>query len=46
MFFLIKVLLLPIWLPFRIFLEIAKHSGRRTHACGSLVIDLGVPRLE
>lgn len=30
-FFLIKVLLLPIWLPFKILLEIAKHSGRRRH---------------
>jgi hypothetical protein len=30
-FFLIKVLLLPIWLPFKILLEIAEHSGRRRH---------------
>jgi hypothetical protein len=30
-FFLIKVLLLPIWLPFKILLEIAKHFGRRRH---------------
>ena len=29
MFFLIKLLLLPIWLPFKILLEIAEHSGRR-----------------
>jgi len=29
--FLIKLLLLPIWLPFKIFLEIAEHSGRRGH---------------
>jgi len=29
--FLIKLLLLPIWLPFKILLEIAEHSGRRRH---------------
>lgn len=30
-FLLIKLLLLPMWLPFKILLEIAEHSGRRRH---------------
>lgn len=29
MFFLIKLLLLPIWLPFKILAEVIEHSGRR-----------------
>ena len=31
MFFLIKLVLLPIWLPFKIIFEIAEHSGHRRH---------------
>ena len=30
-FFLIKLVLLPIWLPFKIIFEIAEHSGHRRH---------------
>ncbi len=30
MFFLIKLLLLPVWLPFKILIELAEHSGRRS----------------
>jgi hypothetical protein len=30
-FFLIKLLLLPIWLPFKILGEIIEHSGRKHH---------------
>lgn len=30
-YFLIKLLFLPIWLPFKILIEIAEHSGRRRH---------------
>jgi hypothetical protein len=30
-FFLIKLLLLPLWLPFKILGEIIEHSGRRRH---------------
>lgn len=31
MFFLIKILLLPIWLPFKILGEVIEHSGRKHH---------------
>ena len=31
MFFLIKLVLLPIWLPFKIIAEIVEHSGHHRH---------------
>jgi hypothetical protein len=30
-FFLIKLVLLPIWLPFKLIAEVAEHSGHRRH---------------